>query len=211
MLKAYYEENGIDIYHGDYRDVIPPLRLAGHIHVDAIVTDQPFGTGWVRGGKSVGVFEAQHEKPAWDVFSLEWRDLLPVKFWATFCPNSQAQAMSAWATARVSWRKTNPRPNGPETEPIFMSPIFLPEGLEWTGYNGDTPNHPCEKPVELMQWLLGFCDPTWSILDPFMGSGTTLRAAKNLGRKAIGVELEERYCEIAANRLRQEVLSFEVA
>jgi DNA modification methylase len=72
-------------------------------------------------------------------------------------------------------------------------------------------NHPTQKPVEVMKWCLSL---RWTkefkvILDPFLGSGTTLVACKQLGRKGIGIELEERYCEIAANRLRQEVLNFE--
>jgi len=65
--------------------------------------------------------------------------------------------------------------------------------------------HPTAKPVELMLRLLSKTQGT--ILDPFMGSGTTLRAAKDLGRKAIGIEIEERYCEIAARRMGQEVLA----
>ena len=69
--------------------------------------------------------------------------------------------------------------------------------------------HPTQKPVALMKWCLSL---RWvsegPVCDPYMGSGPTLKAAKDLGRRAIGIEIEERYCEIAANRLRQRVLSF---
>ncbi|MFA5038002.1 MAG: site-specific DNA-methyltransferase, partial [Candidatus Izemoplasmatales bacterium] len=61
-------------------------------------------------------------------------------------------------------------------------------------------------PVALMKWCIDFFPDTQPILDPFMGSGTTLRAAKDLGRKAIGIEIEEKYCEIAARRMAQAVL-----
>jgi site-specific DNA-methyltransferase (adenine-specific) len=70
--------------------------------------------------------------------------------------------------------------------------------------------HPTEKPLELITTLMRAV-PGDVILDPFMGSGTTLRAAKDLGRKAIGIEIEERYCEIAVQRLAQGVLSFDSA
>lgn len=66
--------------------------------------------------------------------------------------------------------------------------------------------HIAEKPEPVMGWLVPFCPPEGVILDPFAGSGTTLRVAKNLGRRAIGIEIEERYCEMAANRLAQEVM-----
>jgi len=73
----------------------------------------------------------------------------------------------------------------------------------------DIPGHPCPKPLKWGQWLCNkFFEEGDTVLDPFMGSGTTLRAAKDLNRRAIGIEIEEKYCEIAANRMNQEVLAF---
>lgn len=77
---------------------------------------------------------------------------------------------------------------------------FNPNGCDW-------PNaHPTQKPNRLTTWCLSFVPNGKTVLDPFMGSGTTLRAAKDLGRQAIGIEIEEKYCQIAVQRLRQEVL-----
>ena len=71
------------------------------------------------------------------------------------------------------------------------------------------PDHPSPKPLVFMKWLINrLSEKKQIILDPFMGSGTTLVAAKELGRKAIGIEIEERYCEIAAKRLSQQVFDF---
>jgi site-specific DNA-methyltransferase (adenine-specific) len=81
----------------------------------------------------------------------------------------------------------------------------------WNGYWRDserkTAFHPTQKPVALMQWCLGIKGvPKGIVCDPYMGAGPTLVAAKSEGRKAIGIEIEEKYCEIAATRLAQGVL-----
>lgn len=72
---------------------------------------------------------------------------------------------------------------------------------------GARPDHPCPRPLDAMKYLTMILSQVGDlILDPFMGSGTTLRAAKDLGRKAIGIEIEEKYCEVAAKRMAQMVM-----
>jgi site-specific DNA-methyltransferase (adenine-specific) len=100
---------------------------------------------------------------------------------------------------------------------------FGPGKSSWNGggrvgvftFNKNEPDrygHPTQKPQKLMLELLSlFSNPGDVVLDPFMGSGSTLRAAKDMGRRAIGIELEEKYCEIAAKRMAQEVFSFGTA
>lgn len=116
-----------------------------------------------------------------------------------------------------AWVKTDPMPQFTGDRPaVGFEPCTIVHALGpmrwnggghaavWTGgtAKADRPNHPCPKPLWLMRAQVeDFTDPGELILDPFAGSGTTLVAAKQLGRRAIGVELEERWCEVAARRL----------
>lgn len=206
-MTPYYERGGITIWHGDCREVLPGLADA-----DAVVTDPPYGSGRHRDDRKRGErtpVKGSHIYDSWDVFSTDWLTLVDGIPLAAFTSHANlARLIQALpSTAKVAyWRKSNPMPISPATEPIVVRGISVPAGAEWCGYNGPTPEHPTQKPLALMVWILGFLGQRELILDPFMGSGTTLRAAKDLGRRAIGIELEERYCEIAAKRLEQEVL-----
>ena len=103
-----------------------------------------------------------------------------------------------WTTAQAEMAWTN-----------VDRPVRTFRMAQAEAHGGMHKEHPTQKPIELMTWCVAMtrAEPA-TILDPFMGSGTTLRAAKDLGRKAIGIEIEERYCEIAARRMGQEVLDF---
>ena len=87
--------------------------------------------------------------------------------------------------------------------------LSVPAPVSWNSSTNAPRRHPHEKPVALIMRLLQKA-PTGVVVDPFMGSGTTLRAARDLGRRAIGIEIEERYCEIAVQRLAQQVLPLEI-
>jgi site-specific DNA-methyltransferase (adenine-specific) len=120
------------------------------------------------------------------------------------------------------WEKSNPSPMNGESlwlsaveacvfarKPKAYFSMFCASPV-WRGPSERLTEHPTEKPLWLFETLVqASCPVGGLVLDPFMGSGTTLHAAKNTGRRAIGVEFNERYCEIAANRLRQEVLPLE--
>lgn len=206
-MKPYYEHGGVTIFCGNAKEILPHLEPGC-----VVVTDQPYGTGWVRGGGGVGEFKATHERPSWDIWDTTWISSVNCpKRIAAFCPVGRLDDLCVCLPmpAVLYYRKSNVRPGGKDHEPIVVSPPPRPGEWKRLTYNGDMPLHPCQKPLDLMGWLVSLVsDAGDTVLDCFAGSGTTLVAAKNLGRRAIGIEIEERYCEIAAKRLSQEVLNF---
>ncbi|NOY92104.1 MAG: site-specific DNA-methyltransferase [Deltaproteobacteria bacterium] len=202
-MEPYYEHGGITIYHGDCREVLPGIEA------DAVVTDPPYGTG--ERLRVDGEFARTGQ--GWD----EWRtDWLPqLKAGAVFCPPRRMPELAGWVGDRwrlLAWVSGNPAARKGVAPRYGIQPIVAwgcaGDGLlDWFRHRSNIQTgHPHEKPEPVMRWLVSLVPGT--ILDPFMGSGTTLRAAKDLGRKSIGIEIEERYCEIAAKRLAQEVLDF---
>jgi DNA modification methylase len=184
------------IYCADCRDILPHLEP-----VDLVLTDPPYGLGekwkggtWFTRGVYGGDVGWDKEAPQDVVSELVKR---PSIIWGG---NYFAMPPSrCW----LAWFKTNSVPTMADHELAWTS-FDRPSKSYSRTCNGWARFHPTEKPIDLMKWCLSFAGG--SILDPFMGSGTTLVAAKQLGRKAIGIEIEEKYCEIAVRRLRQEVL-----
>lgn len=187
------------LYHGDTFEILPTLSVC------ALITDPPYGTGWVRGGGAVGEFNGEHEKPAWDVFRTDW--LLPFLSTATvgvFCAPSRLDDLcSQFERACVArYRKTNVRPGGKDRELIVSNKPWNADRWEITAYNGDSPYHPCQKPLPVMHWVVQhFPVEAAEIVDPFMGSGTTGVACMNLGKRFIGIEQDPTYFEIACERI----------
>ena len=200
-LKPYYDDgNGIVIYHGDCREILPHLEP-----VDLVLTDPPYGIARVmKGGKGTGHWTLLSDGNPWDY---EAPDL-------TFLLNA-ATNFVIWggnyfdlpqSRCWFVWDKLNAVPTMGQCELAWTNADRPIQRFEWPVGRVQY-GHPTEKPLELIAWCISESRTIGTILDPFCGSGTTLRAAKDLGRKAIGIEIEEKYCEIAANRLRQEVLN----
>jgi len=213
-MKPYYEHDGITIYHGDCRDVLSVLPA-----VDLLLTDPPYGIGEARGkNKSRGKLAVARDYGVsdWDdapppqelielarskathqiIFGVNYFHLPPSPCWLVWDKDNGesdfADCELAWTNLRTAVRRKRYRWAGM---------------LQETGVAKEHRYHPTQKPVQVMSWAISKAPHMVDlILDPFMGSGTTLRAAKDLGRRAIGIEIEERYCEIAAKRLGQQVL-----
>ena len=231
-MKPYYSDEWATIYHGDCLEVMP-------VRADMVLTDPPFSDATHRNAKSNR--GSPHARKAidfkaidfkaidsmmrlsgeacegWFVAFMDWRHIAELER-ATPAP---------WEFMRFGvWLKSNPMPQISADRPAngWDGIVYLRHATtrpQWYG-GGKHGNwyspvvndglHPTSKPIALLETLVGrFTTHGQTILDPFVGSGTTLVAAKNLGRKSIGIEIEERYCEIAANRLAQEVFQFEEA
>jgi DNA modification methylase len=218
-MTPYYEHGGMTIYHGDCREVLPSVWFG----VDLLLTDPPYGVSLdtdnsrfsggtkeniaKRGngiGSSGGRPIANDDKPFDPSFLLTIGRDQVIWGWNHY-PNLLPRG------ACLVWLKRNDAAFGSflsDAELAWMSKghgVYCRRDLS----NNAIANqrvHPTQKPESLMQWCLGFFPNASLVLDPFMGSGTTLVAAKRLGRQCVGIEREERYCEIAANRLAQDVL-----
>jgi DNA modification methylase len=194
LPKPYYEENGITIYHGDCREILTHLPK-----VDLVLTDPPYGIDWKSNWKN-----GNQEKIIMDLspdfsFIKDLNSKIILMFTRMDVLNDWTNALKVWSWQIKDILVWDKKKHGAGDLNVLRH--FCIDG----GFVSKI--HPAEKPVSLFLELISNHEVE-TILDPFMGSGTTLRAAKDLGRKAIGIEIEEKYCEIAVKRLRQEVFDF---
>jgi site-specific DNA-methyltransferase (adenine-specific) len=212
-MKPYYDQDGITIYNGDCLEILP--QLTG---IEFLCSDPPYGINYSHGSekndpwesKFVGVKVLGDDKPFDPAPFLKYKEIVlwGGNHYASRLPDSSGwllwdkrcmQGSNDMSDAEMAW-----------TNLIKSARIFY---HVWNGFlrqteKGTARVHPTQKPVDVMQWCIGFSKTKGTICDPFMGSGTTLVAAKNLGRRCIGIELDEKYCEIAAERLSQHVFDF---
>ena len=196
-MKPYYSEDGCTIYHGDCRDILPSLEP-----VDLVLTDPPYGIGLAG-----NPFRQKFQPSTWDDAPIGEPEIALLRsagseqiIWGgNYFPLPPTQCF-------LIWDKQQPENFSSSMCEQAWTSLHRPAKLFRKWCVGYDKYHPTQKPEELMAWCLAFVDGT--VCDPFMGSGTTLRAAKDLGRRAIGIEIEEKYCEIAAKRLSQKVLAF---
>lgn len=217
MTTPYYEDDLVTLYHGDCREITAWLEA------DVLVTDPPYGMAYSGFGGRKGE-PRRHTGPHAIAGDLDpairdntlamWGDKAALVFgtWRVPRPPATRQVIVWDKSANGPGMGALDLPWGPSHEEVYVL------GAGWVGKRGgsvyavkpftsgdnDRPDHPTPKPVGLMERLLRHTSGV--VADPFSGSGATLLAAKALGRRAIGVELEERYCEIAAKRLAQDTL-----
>lgn len=199
-MKPYYQDDAVTLYHADCRDVLPTLG-----RFDLLLTDPPYGIGFAaqptKWQRAAGKKAEQWDNSVVDISdaisaaekSIVWGGnyycLPPSRGWLVWykpdSPPSMSQVELAWTS-------------------IDMNSKFFSCSISAT--NNERLGHPTQKPLKLMAWCLQIVPDATTVLDPFAGSGTTGRACKDLGRKCVLIEREEKYCEIIARRMSQEVL-----
>jgi DNA modification methylase len=215
-INPYYQQDGITIYHGDCR------ALLGEIGIfDLLLTDPPYGIGedgglkarYRRGdGRTKGV--EKHFLGGWDAHRPDQEVFRMMLESSIECAIFGGNHFSDLLPQKSGWLYWDKLIGGDfsDGELIYTSrtggvrsySIHPFSGLR----GGQLRSHPTQKPIQLILWVLSFFQSAVTVLDPFAGSGSTLVASKQCGKLAIGIEIEERYCEIAAKRLSQQVLTF---
>ena len=215
-MKPYFQDEWVTLYHGDC------LKITEWLNADVLVTDPPYGMSYISNSAKDGPSEAIAGDDTTDL-----RDSV-LEMWG----DKSALVFGTWRVPRplktkqlIIWDKGDSPgmgdlaiPWGPSHEDIYV----LGNTAGFVGKRGGAviraktlspgshsrPNHPTPKPIGLMENLIS--NTKGIVADPFAGSGATLIAARNLGRKVIGVELEEKYCDLIANRLSQQTFQFEL-
>lgn len=230
MIEPYYNEDGITIYNADCRDVLPQLEP-----VDLVLTDPPYGIGLITKtsdyrqskhydqGRSLEASVKYEDSPETVrqmiaktfplILSLSKRAIVfpgQAMLWAYPEPQAVGCVYLPAGAGRCAWGFQGFQPILYYGKDPYLA---SGKGGRINSFRTEQPNlekfdHPCPKPLSWMKWAIqrGSVDGADIVLDPFMGSGTTLVAAKALGLKAIGIELERKYCDIAVERLRQRSL-----
>lgn len=219
-MKKYYEDSLVTIYHANCIDALPVIG-----EVDCIVTDPPYGIDGGRGGTSKmrgkGNYSSEFDDTPEYIQNIVIKALFEIAKWKTMAITPGCKNMCSY-------------PN-PDSFGVFFSPSSC--GMQRFGFADANPifyygwhhlqgkgaiacsrmmtespeknGHPCPKPEKAWSWLVQkVATKDMIVLDPFMGSGTTMRVCKDNGIKSIGIEMNERYCEIAARRMSQEVFIF---
>lgn len=229
MVRPYYEADGVTLYHGDCREILPEISAAR-----LVVTDPPYVFGiasTAQEGKAGGWGDLMNSAAWYALLLREFKRITANQLgaawvfnsWRSFPVLARAAYEAQWGIESLMvWDKEWIGPGGQrglrpsyELAALFAQSDFaipnrgLPDiwRSKWSSLK---PNgHPAEKPTDLLFRIITESGPG-DVLDPFMGSGSTMVAAKKAGRAAIGIDIEERWCEVAAKRLSQRVLDFGV-
>lgn len=218
-MKPYYQDDLVTLYHGS------ALEIDAWLSADLLITDPPYGVNHSMHGRNAPVIagESRTGRSAKRVLTRE-HTFIRDEVLAAWTPRP-ALVFGSWRAPRpldtrfrLVWDKEIPGMGGvgvwkPQDEEVYIvGDWHNPRTISRTDSNvirfkalrgKARPDHPTPKPVGLMVHLIERSQGQ-TIADPFAGSGSTLLAAKRLGRKSIGVELEERYCELTATRLQEE-------
>lgn len=236
-MTPYYDEDGVTIYHGDCREVVPSISL-----VDQVLTSPPYNLGMRKKGRSMewralaDGYDGHHDDMphsdyvAWqqDVLRLCWDRLSEsgaiyyqhkpvakgndIRLPFELNPGLPLRQIVTWDRGSGFMRQFTHYVPRYEWILVFAKPAFriTTRNVDdvWRIPPARGSDHPAPFPLELAAKAVATTSAE-TILDPFCGSGTTLRAAKDAGRKAVGIDISERYCEMAAKRMSQGALGFE--